>query len=64
MLPNKFRFCNAAVAGSKPGRCRGQRKEREDKSMMNNIIKNETAQEKKRIFNAYKKRLSKDEEQI
>lgn len=29
--------------------------------MMNNIIKNETAQEKKvRIFNAYKKRLSKD----
>lgn len=28
---------------------------------MNNIIKNETAQEKEvRIFNAYKKRLSKD----
>lgn len=24
--PDKFRLCNAAVAGSKPGKCRGQKK--------------------------------------
>lgn len=29
-----FRRCNAAAAGSKPGRCRGQQKEKEGKIMI------------------------------